>query len=238
MDVHTLADAADVGREAAGIVCSFSFPGASIGLPTGATPIPMYDELSRSVASGTCDLSGATIWAIDEFCGVLPDTAGTNADFYRRHLNAPVRELYCPSSDAEDPVRHIEEYAAAITATGGFDLIVLGVGLNGHIAFNEPGSSRNDRARVVELTESSRQAHAAAFGSNERVPRTGMTLGITELLAARAILVLATGAHKAAIVRSAIKGPMTPAVPASWLQDHTRVIWLLDEAAASGLART
>jgi glucosamine-6-phosphate deaminase len=233
VDVQVLAGPDAVAAEAAGIVCSFSFPGASLGLPTGVTPIPMYAEIARRVATGECDLSGVTIWAIDEFCGVLPDTRGTNAEFYRRHLTVPVRELYCPSSDAEDAAVHIQEYAAAVRATGGLDLVVLGIGQNGHIAFNEPGAEREAPARVVELAEASRQAHAAEFGSADRVPREGMTLGIADLLSARAVLVLATGAHKAMIVRAALEGPETPALPASWLRGHPRVLWIIDEAAAS-----
>jgi glucosamine-6-phosphate deaminase len=236
MEIHRLGDAAEVGREAAGIVCSFSFPGAAIALPTGATPIPMYAELGRLVADGTCDLSGATIWAIDEFCGVPPETPGTNASFYRQHLTTLVRELYCPNSADDHPARHIEEYAGAIRATGGLDLAVLGIGTNGHIAFNEPGSARDAPARIVDLEAESRLAHADAFGGSANVPALGMTLGIADVLQARAILVLATGAHKADIVRAALEGPPTADVPASWLQSHERVMWLLDVTAASNLA--
>ena len=114
---------------------------------------------------------------------------------------------------------------------------MLGIGVNGHIAFNEPGSERDSRARVVTLTPESRAAHADAFGSLDRVPARGMTLGIADILAARRILVLATGAGKAAIVERILEGPMTAAVPASWLQPHADVTWLLDAAAASRLPR-
>lgn len=237
MEIHRLDDGAGVGREAAGIVCSFSFPGAAIGLPTGATPIPMYAELGRMVAAGICDLSGATVWAIDEFCGVAPEAPGTNASYYRRYLTVPVRELYCPNAADDHPARHIEEYAAAVRATGGLDLAVLGIGANGHVAFNEPGSERDAPSRVIDLAADSRTAHAEAFGGLGNVPAQGMTLGIADLLQARAILVLATGAHKADIVRAAVEDPPTADVPASWLQTHERVVWLLDVTAASKLAR-
>lgn len=236
MEIHRLVDAAEVGREAAGIVCSFSFPGAALGLPTGATPIPMYEELARMAAARTCDLSGATVWAIDEFCGVAPETPGTNASYYRQHLSVPVRELYCPNAADNHPARHIEEYAAAIRSTGGLDLAVLGVGTNGHVAFNEPGSGRDAPARLVDLEAESRAAHAEAFGGLANVPAQGMTLGIADLLEARAIIVLATGAHKAEVVRAAVEDPPTAGVPASWLQTHERVVWLLDVTAASKLA--
>lgn len=238
VEIRALPDSVAVASEAARIVCSFAFPGSSIGLPTGATPIPMYGEIAHLVADGTCDLSGATIWAIDEFCGVESGCPGTNAAFYQQHLRIPVRELYCPNAAADHPERHIEEYANAVRATGGLDLVVLGIGVNGHIAFNEPPSERDTAARVVELASSSRAAHAEAFGELAHVPTEGMTLGIADILAARAVLVLATGEHKAAIVAAAIEGPASADVPASWLQVHERALWLLDHEAAAHLSRT
>lgn len=238
VEIRTLPSPAAVAHEAAGIVCSFAFPGSSIGLPTGATPIPMYGEIARLVGEGACDLSGATIWAIDEFCGVAAGSPGTNAAFYQQHLRVPVRELYCPNAAADHPARHIEEYAGAVRATGGLDLVVLGIGSNGHIAFNEPPSERDAVARVVELAASSRAAHAEAFGGAAHVPAEGMTLGIADILTARAVVVLATGEQKAAIVAAAVEGPATSAVPASWLQGHERALWLIDHQAAAHLART
>jgi glucosamine-6-phosphate deaminase len=147
------------------------------------------------------------------------------------------RALHCPNPGAADPDEHIRAFADAIGRAGGLDLCVLGIGVNGHIAFNEPGSGADSRARAVDLAPASRQAHAASFGSLARVPARGMTLGVADLLAARSILMMAQGAGKAAILREAIEGPMTSAVPASWLQAHGDVKWLLDEAAAAALRR-
>jgi glucosamine-6-phosphate deaminase len=109
--------------------------------------------------------------------------------------------------------------------------------VNGHIAFNEPGSARTSRARAIQLAGTSREAHAAAFGSIEAVPDRGITLGVADLLEARAILALASGTHKAKIVRDAIEGPQTADVPASWLQSHGDIRWLLDAEAAAELSR-
>ena len=237
MRIVTVADGEALARAAADLICTAidAKPDAVLGLPTGTTPIATYQELERRSAAGEADFSGATVYAIDEFAGVAPDTPGTNRMFYRAHLRLPVRALHVPDADAPEPNAHIAGFADAVRRAGGFDLCVLGIGANGHIAFNEPGAPRDARARVVELTESSRAAYASAFGAIERVPRQGMTLGIADLLEARAILVLATGAGKAEIVRRAIDGPMTAAVPASWLQAHGDGTWLLDAAAAQGL---
>ena len=226
------ARAADIIRDAVR-----AKPAVLLGLPTGNTPIRAYRELERRVAAGEADFSHADIYAIDEFADATRATPGTNSVFYRRYLKLGQRALHCPNPSAHDADEHIRAFADAIRRAGGLDLCVLGIGTNGHIAFNEPGSSRDSRARVVDLAPASREAHAAAFGSLDRVPQRGMTLGVADLLEARAILVLAAGARKATIVRLAIEGPQTADVPSSWLQQHADVTWLLDEAAAAELRR-
>ena len=239
MRIEIVTDAAAVAARAADIICGAvrAKPGAVLGLPTGATPVAAYAEIARRVAAGEADLSRATVFAIDEFAGCTAETPGTNAVFFRDVVRFPLRAVRCPDPGAGDPDAHIRSFAGEVRAAGGFDLCVLGIGETGHVAFNEPGAARDSRARCVTLTETSRRAHAANFGAIDRVPLRGMTLGIADLLEARALLVLAQGAHKAAIVHAAIDGPETPDVPASWLRGHADVTWLLDAAAASGLAR-
>ena len=182
--------------------------GCGAGLPTGNTPIALYGELQRRVDTGELDVSRVVGFAIDEFAGVPRSTPGTNSVFYRAHLRLPLRALHIPNPDAREPEVHIAAFADALRRAGGFDLCVLGIGRNGHIAFNEPGSERTSRARVVALTHISREAHAAAFGGLERVPERGLTLGVAELMESRAILVLATGPAKAAIVHAALEEPV------------------------------
>ena len=211
-------------------------PDAVIALPTGDTPIATYEELRDRIAAGNADLSRCTAYAVDEFAGVTRATPGTNSVFYRDHLDIPLRALNLPDPAAEDPGREIRDFARAIGDAGGIDLCLLGIGANGHIAFNEPGSAIDSQARVVDLHTASREAHSANFGSPEAVPDRGMTLGIADILAARAILILASGDHKAQVVQRAIEGPQTPDIPASFLQSHDNVTWLLDPPAAARLS--
>lgn len=237
MRIEIAADEDALAVRAADLICDAvrAKPAALLGLPTGATPIRAYAQLERRVAAGEADFSRATVYAIDEFAGATRTTPGTNSAFYREHLKIGQRALHCPNPSAQDPAEHIRAFADAVRRAGGLDLCVLGIGVNGHIAFNEPGAPRDSGARVVDLTLASREAHAETFGSLDRVPARGMTLGVADLLEARSIVVLAAGARKATIVRQAIEEPQTAAVPASWLQSHADVTWLLDEAAAAQL---
>jgi glucosamine-6-phosphate deaminase len=238
MRIEIFADEAALAQRAAGLICDAARrAGARIGLPTGRTPLATYAELARREASGDCDFTAATAYAIDEFAGPEQGAPGTNAAFFREHLPLRLRALRCPMSSARYPDDHIRAFAEALRLAGGLDLCVLGIGTNGHVAFNEPGSSHEAPARVVELTNESRAAHADAFGGLDRVPRRGMTLGIADIMEARALLVLATGPRKAPAVRAAIEAPPSSSIPASWLRDHPDLTWLLDGAAASLLSR-
>lgn len=239
MRIEVLSDATAVAHRAADIVCDTvrAKPTAVFGLPTGQTPIATYDELQRRVRAGQIDFARAAAFAVDEFAGVPSSTAGMNSMFFRTRLRIPF-PLHLPEPRAPDLDAEIRAFADGIRSDGGFDLCLLGIGANGHIAFNEPGSPADSRARVVALTEESRRAHAESFGSLDAVPRRGMTLGIADLLDARAILVLATGTAKAAIVARTIEGPTTADVPASCLRSHSNSTWLLDREAAARLSRT
>jgi glucosamine-6-phosphate deaminase len=239
MRIEIVAGEEALAVRAADIVCDAvrAQPTSALGLPTGGTPIATYAELSRRAAEERAGFSRATAFAVDEFLGVATMTRGTNSAFFRDHLRVRLRALHVPDASPVDADAHIAAFADAIREAGGIDLCVRGIGVNGHIAFNEPGSGRASRARVVELARPSREAHAAAFGSLDAVPKRGLTLGIADLLESRAILVLASGAAKAVIVARPIEGPQSADVPASWLQSHSDVTWLLDESAATGLTR-
>ena len=200
----------------------------AIGLPTGRTPVEWYDEMA---AERFTFPAGSKLFAIDEYCAIEPHP-GTNAAFFERHLNgAGVR---VPRHDAAHPASEMAAFCRAIRDSGGLDVAVLGIGMNGHIAFNEPGSGGSSGCRVVELAASTRAQVADDW---QPAPTHGMTVGMAELLSADRIILLADGAAKATIVAAALDGPVTPDVPASFLQQHANVTIVCDIEAAARLRR-
>lgn len=201
----------------------------TLGVATGSSPGPVYREMARR----QLDLSEVTLFALDEYIG-LPDG---HQESYRavverevaHPLRVPPARVHLP--DGADPAAYDE----LIAANGGVDLQILGVGRNGHIGFNEPGSSFDSLTRVVDLDESTREANARFFGSLAEVPHRSVTQGVRTILNARRIVVVVSGVDKAAAVAAAIDGPRTEAMPASVLRDHADVTWFLDEDAASQL---
>jgi glucosamine-6-phosphate deaminase len=238
MGIEVFTDEAALAVGAADVICNAvrAESTAVLGLPTGKTPIATYAEIERRLRAGDADFGEASAFALDEFAGVEPTSPGTNAVFFRIHLPGPL-PLHLPDPTAIHLDGEIATFANGVRAAGGFDLCVLGIGVNGHIAFNEPPSARDAPARIVDLTQATREAHAEDFGGIERVPDRGMTLGVADILESRKIIVLASGAEKASIVARAIEDRPSAAVPASWLQSHDNVTWMLDAAAAAKLAR-
>ena len=204
------------------------------GLATGNTPVALYRAAQAAVASGSVSLGHVRPFAIDEYV-CAPDHFCANRAFFARYWQsipgaAPVAQFdpAAPDLDAE-AVR----FAACLRADAHLDLAVLGIGLNGHVAFNEPGSTASSSARLVQLTEETRRSAAACFGPAP--PAQGLTLGLHELLGARVVLLLANGRAKASIVARALQGPVGKDCPASFIQDHPRAVVVLDESAAADL---
>jgi len=228
-----------LARRAADLVCRAveRTPDAVLGLASGATPLHLYAELAARVQTGRAGLHGATAFAVDEFYGVPRDHPATNASYFARHLaGLPLRALHVLDSQAADPGAECARFRRLIEASGGFDLIVLGISANGHIAFNEPGSPFDSRAGRVVLAESTRRVYAPAFGSLEATPTFGLTLGVADLVSTREVLLLASGDDKAGVVARTLEGPVTEQVPASILQKHAGLTVLLDRAASARLA--
>lgn len=228
----------ELAARAADLICRVieEEPAAVLGLASGTTPIGLYAELARRAREGLVDFSHATAFAIDEFFGVPRSHPATNASYFRKHLaGVPLRALHVLDSETRDAEEECGQLRLLIDVAGGFDLVVLGIGVNGHIAFNEPGSPFHSHARRVELAEPTRAAYAPAFGSLQATPRYGLTLGIADLMASREVLLLSAGDDKAAIVAQALEGPVTEDVPASVVQRHGRLTVVLDRAAASRL---
>lgn len=205
-------------------------PGLVVGLPTGGTPLGFY----RQVVERQLDLSHSTAFNLDEYVGLSPDHPQSYASYMRENLlrHLPVGAWHIPNGQAADLEAECQRYEAAISAAGGLDLVFLGIGHNGHIGFNEPGTPLDARTRVVRLTETTRAANARFFPSPAEVPTQAISMGIKTILSARQVVLLASGRGKAEALLAAVTGPVTPAVPASALQTHPNVVVLVDAAAA------
>jgi glucosamine-6-phosphate deaminase len=236
MRVEVAGTAQEFASVAADAVCALlrERSGAVLGLATGATPLGLYEELTRRYRDGLCDVRNATAFAVDELYGVPRGHPATNASYFAR-AGLPLRALHVMDSEAPDPDRECAAFLERIERAGGLDLAVLGIGTNGHIAFNEPGSPLDSRARLVELSETTRDVYAPRFGGRAAAPARGLTLGVADLLAARQVLLLANGPGKAGAVATALEGPVSEALPASALQRHPNVTVVLDRAAAARL---
>lgn len=240
MDARTLPDVAQVAHGAADLLAGTlaKRPDAVVLLPAGATPVPLYSELARRVAEETLDVSRARFVQLDELAGVAPTDARGFHAFLHRHVGAPLlltgERLLCLDGRAPDPAAEIARHAAALAALGTIDLAFLGLGPNGHVAFNEPGSPADAPARVVDLAPDTVAGLRALFP--EGAPTRGLTLGLREIRAARHVVVLVTGKSKAPALARLTTGPVGAAFPATWLRDHPRLTVLADAAAASALS--
>jgi glucosamine-6-phosphate deaminase len=211
-----------------------------LGFPTGRTPVGFYRDLTSLAAHGHADFSEATTFNLDEFLGVPPEHPGSyrsfmNAHFFSRVNFRPERINFLNGA-APDPAEECARYERAIADAGGIDVQILGVGVNGHIGFNEPGVVLQARTHRVTLTPETRRANAALFGGDPAsVPPEALSMGMATILQARSIVLLATGRTKAATVERLVHGPISPELPASFLQLHHDVEIMLDETAAGGV---
>ena len=217
-------------------------PRLVLGLPSGRTPIPLYDELARLHARGRADFRHATTFNLDEFLGLAPGDPGSYRAFMRHHLfdrvNLQAKHIHLLNGAAPDPIAECARYERAIARAGGIDLQILGLGLNGHIGFNEPGRALAATTHRVRLTTASRRANAALFGNRAgAVPTAALSMGMATILRARRIVLLSTGVSKARCVERMLRGPLTTRLPASFLQLHPNTEVWLDRAAASRLTR-
>lgn len=214
-------------------------PEAALALPTGATPREIYAELVRQHRHEGLSFARAAAFNLDEYVGLPPDHPGSFRramhEALYRHVDLPPDRAHAPDGQAADLAAACARYEAAIGAAGGLDLALLGLGTDGHIAFNEPTSSFGSRTRLKTLTHETRAANQLAFG-DEPVPPHALTVGIATILSARRCLLVAFGAAKATAVAKMVEGPLAALVPASALQLHPHATVIVDEAAAEGLA--
>lgn len=243
MRIVILPDAPSVSHRAADIFCSVlaDMPNAVLGLATGSTPLGTYNELIRRNRAGLVSFVEATTFNLDEYVGLSREHPQSYYTFMHKNFFSQIdidhSNCYLPDGSAENCRQQCDHYEQMIDEAGGIDLQILGIGTDGHIAFNEPGSSLASRTRIKALTQQTRRDNSRFFDSVDQVPKMAITMGIGTILDAHQIILLATGTSKATAVRDFVEGPLTSQVPASALQLHPNVTVLLDTSAASLLSR-
>lgn len=240
--IEVVADGDAVGHRGAEIVAGTvaAKPEAVLAVPTGSTPLPMFAELVAWVRQGRLDLSRVHLFTLDEYVGMRPDRQNSLTGWLIREFLDPAgidpsRRHLIPAT-ADDIDRAAAAYEAELAALGGLDLAVVGLGPNGHVAYNEPGADVASRTRVVRLTPDSIEQAAGYWPGEDPVPSHAITMGVATLLEARQIVLIVAGAAKSKILRRALLDPPGEAVPASWLQRAgDRLMVIADEAAAREL---
>lgn len=234
---------AQVAEQAAKIIAADinAKPRFVLGLATGSTPQGTYGKLAEMNKAGKVSFAKVTTFNLDEYWGIEDDHDQSYRSFMNdklfNHIDIRPWNTNVPNGMAVNPMLECAGYEQRILAIGGVDLWLLGIGQNGHIAFNEPGSTVDSRTRLVSLTQSTIDANSDGrfFSNPADVPRCALTTGIGTIREARKIVLLATGEKKAKVLAEAVEGPITPNNPASLLQDHANCLFIADKAAASKL---
>lgn len=237
MQVLVYKDAETIARAAAAIFAGeiTRKDGVVIGLATGSTPVPTYRELIRLNREGVIDFSKVISYNLDEYVGLQHDHPCSYRRFMNEqlfdHINIDKANTHVPDGIACNAA----EYEQEIKDIGGVDLQLLGIGSDGHIGFNEPADEFVYPTNIVKLTDQTIDDNARFFNNRDEVPKTAISMGIGTIMSAKRIILIATGKNKARAIAAAINGPVAPAMPASILQMHQNVQFLLDEDAASEL---
>ena len=239
MRVYKAVDYYDLSRKAANIISAqiIMKPDAVLGMATGSSPIGTYKQLVEWYKKGDLDFSEIKTINLDEYKGIGPENE-QSYHFYMRtnlfdHVNIKPENTFIPNGLEEDGEKECARYDEVINSCGGIDLQLLGIGCNGHIGFNEPGTSFGKTTHQVALSESTIEANSRFFSSIDEVPKYAYSMGIKNIMQAKNILLIASGINKAEALQKAFFGPITPAVPASILQLHNNVTIVADEDALS-----
>jgi glucosamine-6-phosphate deaminase len=236
MNISTHSTPAEANHAAADLLAQWltSPDIRNVMLAAGNTPLELYRRMGERKLS----LAHLNIFALDEYVGVPPDEARNCANLIRRTAvepwGVPVHQYFSISSLEADALASVQAHEKRINEAGGVDVIVLGLGQNGHLGFNEPGSTEDSGARVLDLDPISVEANRKWFGG-DYAPARGATVGLKTILAARRVLIMAYGAHKTAAVKAMLEGPCSAACPASLLQKHPHGNVFLDDAVAGAL---
>lgn len=229
MKFYEVATYKEMSRKAANIISAeiISNPKAVIGLATGSTPIGTYNQLIEWCKKGDLDFAQVTTVNLDEYYGLSGDNEQSYRYFMNDHLfdhvNIDKNNTHVPNGLAKDPKAEGERYDAFIKEIGGIDLQLLGIGIDGHIGFNEPDDVFVKETHLVDLDESTIQANSRFFESADEVPKKALTMGMMSIMQAKKILMVVSGENKEQILKEALTGPITPKNPASILQVHPDV---------------
>jgi glucosamine-6-phosphate deaminase len=217
---------------------------AVLGLATGSTPVNVYAELVRMHREEGLSFRNVVTFNLDEYYPMQQHELQSYVRFMREHLfdaiDIPAENIHIPDGTlpADQVNDYCRRYEEKIAAVGGIDIQLLGIGRTGHVGFNEPGSGRNSRTRLITLDKVTRRDAASDFFGDEFVPRRAITMGVGTILDAAHLILLAFGEHKARIIAKTVEGPISPSIPATFLQEHPRAEFFLDEAAAAELTRS
>jgi glucosamine-6-phosphate deaminase len=232
----------EMSKEAANMVADLirRKPNCVIGFATGGTPLGLYKELIRMHKEEGLDFSKVTTFNLDEYVGLQPEHPQSYHYFMWenlfKHINVDRRYVHIPQGMAADIDEFCEWYEERIKQSGGLDLQILGIGANGHIAFNEPGSSLGSRTRIKTLTKLTRWDNQRFFESHEEVPKYAITMGVGTIMDAKTLLLLASGKSKADAIKATVEGAITALYPATIVQMHRKAFIFCDEEAASTLS--
>lgn len=239
MEVIIAKDYDTLSKQAAIIIAGqvIGQPSSVLGLATGSSPVETYKNLAVFYREGIVDFSRVTAFNLDEYYGVAPDNPCSYRWFMEdnlfKYINILPENTHIPDGLAKDTATECREYEEKIHRAGGIDLQLLGIGGNGHIGFNEPGTNFQSATHLVELNQETIEANSRFFDSPDQVPRQALSMGIKSIMAARKIILLASGRAKAKAVYEMVLGPITPQHPASVLQLHPQVVVIVDKEAAS-----
>ena len=239
MEVLIAKDYNTLSKQAAMIIAGqvISQPSSVLGLATGSSPVETYKNLAAFYREGIVGFQQVTAFNLDEYYGVAPDNPCSYRWFMEenlfKHINILPENTHIPNGLAKDVANECLEYEEKIHRAGGIDLQLLGIGGNGHIGFNEPGAHFESLTHLVDLDQETIDANARFFDSPDQVPRQALSMGIKSIMAARKIILLASGKAKAKAVYEMVQGPISPEHPASVLQLHPQVVVIVDKEAAS-----
>ena len=216
-------------------------PAITLGLATGETPLGLYKKLIAEYQDGQISFQDVKSVNLDEYLGLSRTDVNSYYHFmyehFFKHVNIDDDQVHIPNGLAENPQQECERYEQVIQSLGKVDLQVLGIGVNGHIGFNEPGTPFDSRTHIVQLDESTRQANARFFPSIKEVPTQAITMGIETIMRSKQIILLASGKDKSEAIDQFMKSEITPQFPASVLHQHPNVTIILDHEAASHLSK-